>query len=145
MPRPPDEVLAAIRAHRGRFRWLGLLLAVAGVLAILFPFVASIAAKVMIGWFLLIAGAVTLWHAFQARGWGDALLSALIGVLQLAAGVYLAFFPLTGLVGLTILLGALFAAQGVIEGAMALRSRPPIPAGAGWPPRASPPSRWGFC
>ena len=84
----------------------------------------------MIGWFLLIAGAITLWHAFQARGWGDALLSALIGVLQLAAGVYLAFFPLTGLVGLTLLLGALFASQGVIEGLMSLRSRPH--SGWGW-------------
>lgn len=130
MPPPTDEVLASIREHRTRFRWLGIALIAAGALAILFPLVASIAAKVMIGWFLLIAGAVTLWHAFQARSWGDALLSAAIGVLQLAAGVYLAFFPLTGLVGLTILMGALFVAQGVIEGLMALRRRPA--SGWGW-------------
>jgi uncharacterized membrane protein HdeD (DUF308 family) len=130
MPTPPDEVLASIREHRTRFRWLGLALIAAGALAILFPLVASIAAKVMIGWFLLVAGAVTLWHAFQARSWGDALLSAAIGVLHLAVGVYLAFFPLTGLVGLTILMGALFGAQGIIEALMASRRRPA--AGWGW-------------
>lgn len=124
-PDLPDELLDDIREHRGRFRWLGIGLVIAGILAVLFPLVASIAAKVMIGWFLLVVGGVTLWHAFQARSWQDAALSGLIGVLHLAAGVYLAFFPLTGLVGLTVLLAILFGIQGAIEIAMARRQKSP--------------------
>jgi len=124
------ELLDRIRSHRGRFRWLGVALIVLGVLAIVFPLVASIAAKVMIGWFLLLTGGAVLWHAFQTRAWRDALLSGLIGLLHLAAGVYLAFFPLTGLVGLTLLVGVLFGVQGAIELSLALRHRPNT--GWGW-------------
>ena len=48
----------------------------------------------------------------------------LIGVLYLVAGGWLAFFPFTGIVTLTILLAALFLAEGVLEVIMALRVRP---------------------
>ncbi|KAA9008017.1 HdeD family acid-resistance protein [Histidinibacterium aquaticum] len=121
---PTEDLLGHVREHRGRFRWLGIALIVAGIAAILFPFVASIAAKVMVGWLLLITGGVTLWHAFQSRSWREALLSGLVGLLNLAAGGYLAFFPLTGLVALTLLLGLLFGLQGGVEVAMAWRHRP---------------------
>lgn len=126
----PDSTIDYIRDNRSKFKWIGLAMIAVGALAILFPFVASVAAKVMVGWFLLIAGAFTLFHAFQARAWSEALLSGLIGVLHIAAGVYLAFFPLTGLIGLTILLAVLFLFQAGVEGAMAWRHRPH--GGWGW-------------
>lgn len=47
-----------------------------------------------------------------------------MGVLFLVAGGWLAFFPLTGIVTLTIFLAAMFVVQGVIEIAMAFRIRP---------------------
>ncbi|WP_238365233.1 HdeD family acid-resistance protein [Mesobacterium pallidum] len=114
----------AIRDNAGRFRWLGIALVVVGVLAILFPLVASVAAKLMIGWVFLVAGALVLWHAFQARDWQPAILSGLIGVLHLAVGVYLAFFPLTGLIGLTVLVALVFALQGAGEIALGWQHRP---------------------
>ncbi len=114
-----DPLGAAIRAHRGRFRGLGLVLIALGALAILFPFVASIAVKLLVGWLLLISGAAVLWTAFQARGWSSALVAGLIGVLQIAAGVWLAFFPTTGLVGLTLIMGLMFLVQGAFEVAIA--------------------------
>jgi len=48
--------------------------------------------------------------------------------LYLIAGGWLALFPLTGIVTLTVFLAALFIAQGVFEGLMAFRMRP----AAGW-------------
>lgn len=126
----PVEVLDAIRERRGWFIGLGVALLIAGFAALLFPLIASIAAKVMIGWLMLIAGAVTLWHAFQTRDWSSTLWNAAIGVLSLAVGVYLAFFPLAGLVGLTLILGATFVAQGIFEGMMAMQNR--TRAGWGW-------------
>ena len=119
-----DDLLAAIRTHRNRFTWLGISLIVVGLAAILFPLIFSIVAKVLVGWVLLVGGAAMLWHAFQARDWASALQSGAIGVLYLAMGVYLAFFPLTGLIGLTALLGVIFLLQGGVEAAMALRHRP---------------------
>lgn len=120
----PGDMIDTLRENAGRFRWLGIALIVVGVLAILFPVFASIAAKVMIGWFLLLTGALVLWHAFQARDWSGAIWSGLIGLLHLAAGVYLAFFPLTGLIGLTVLMAILFALQGGVELGLAWQHRP---------------------
>ena len=121
---PQDLVEAAIRENRDRFQRLGWILVVIGALAILFPLVSSIAAKALVGWLLLMSGAAMLYHAFEARTWGSALQSGAIGLVNLALGVYLAFFPLTGLVGLTLLLGLVFLLQGGFEGGMALRHRP---------------------
>ena len=45
-------------------------------------------------------------------------------MLHLVAGVYLAFFPLTGLIGLTVLLAVLFLMQAGFEGVMAWQHRP---------------------
>jgi uncharacterized membrane protein HdeD (DUF308 family) len=129
-PTPPATLLSIVRKNRSRFRWIGIALVVLGVLAILFPLVFSIAAKIGLGWFFLITGGLMLWHAFQAKEWGPALWSGLTALLHLALGVYLAFFALTGLVGLTLFLGFAFILQGAFEGMMALRHRPET--GWGW-------------
>lgn len=120
----PDQLTQIVRSHRDRFTWLGIALVLLGMLAILFPLLSSIAVKLMLGWFFLVVGAALLFAAFQMRDWGSAALAGLIGVLHLAAGVYLAFFALTGLIGLTLFVGLVFLAQGVVEGAMALQHRP---------------------
>ena len=66
------------------------------------------------------AACVLVIHAFSIQKWGGFLLELLLGVLYLVAGGWLAFFPFTGIVTLTILLAALFLAEGVVEVIMAL-------------------------
>lgn len=123
-PRTPNPIPEMTDELRAKFKRLGWILIVIGVLAVLFPLMSSIAVKLIIGWALLLAGAFTLYHAFQARDWNSALWSGLVGVLNLAVGAYLSFLPLSGLVGLTLLMGFSFVLQGVFEGAIALRQRP---------------------
>ncbi|MCB1335635.1 MAG: DUF308 domain-containing protein [Roseivivax sp.] len=123
-PQIPSTLKTAIRENAGRFRWLGIALIVIGVLAILFPILASVTFKVILGWFFLLTGALTLWHAFQTRDWQPAVLSGLVGLLHLAVGVYLAFFAFTGLIGLTVLLAILFLIQGALELSLAWQHRP---------------------
>lgn len=119
-----DPVTQAVRAHRQRFTVLGVVLVILGILAIMFPLLGSIVAKQLIGWFLLLTGASVLFAAFQMRDWQSATLTGLIGVLQLVAGVYLAFFAFTGLIGLTLFLGVVFLFQGAAEATMAWQHRP---------------------
>ncbi|KJZ19792.1 HdeD family acid-resistance protein [Loktanella sp. S4079] len=115
---------------RREFRNAGYVLIALGALAILFPLFFSIAAKVLLGWLFLLTGAALLYHAFQAKHWESALWSGAIAVMHLALGVYLAFFALTGLIGLTILLGGALLIQGMLETYIARQHRGR--AGARW-------------
>jgi uncharacterized membrane protein HdeD (DUF308 family) len=123
-----DAAIATARAviaeRWGWFLALGIVLVLAGVAAIAFPLLSTIAAKIALGWIFLAGGAMLLIHAFSIKEWRGFLLELLIGVLYLVAGGWLAFFPFTGIITLTILLAALFLAEGVLEVIMAVRVRP---------------------
>lgn len=118
------ETRRLIAEKWGWFLALGIVLILAGLAAIAFPLLGTIAVKIMLGWLFLIGGVVMIVHAFQAPGWGGFLWEVLVGLLYVVAGAYLAFFPLTGLLTLAILLAMLFIAEGVFEVIQAFRVRP---------------------
>jgi uncharacterized membrane protein HdeD (DUF308 family) len=118
------ETKQLITEKWGWFLALGIVLILAGLASIAFPLLSSIAAKLVLGWLFLIGGVMMIVHAFQAPGWGGFIWEVIVGVLYVAVGGYLAFFPLSGLLTLTILLAALFIAEGVFETIMAFRVRP---------------------
>jgi uncharacterized membrane protein HdeD (DUF308 family) len=115
-------------AADGRFAkgltWLGIALIILGVIAIVFPFATTIAAKVFIGWLFIISGAFQMWQSFSTREWGGFLWNLLIGIMYLVVGCWLAFDPTAGIIALTVLLAITFIAQGVMEAAMANKLRP---------------------
>jgi len=123
-----DAALAAARKaiadNWGWFMTLGILMVLAGVAAIAFPLLSTIAAKIALGWIFLLSGVLLVIHAFSIQQWRGFLLGLLLGALHVVAGGWLAFFPLAGIVSLTILLAALFLAEGVLEVIMAVRVRP---------------------
>jgi uncharacterized membrane protein HdeD (DUF308 family) len=114
---------AMIAEHRTWFMILGVVLLILGVLAIVFPFATTIAAKVALGWLFLIGGVVQVIQSFSTQKWSGFLLNLVVGVLYLLAGAWLAFFPLTGIITLTIFLAALFIVNGVLEIGMGFRIR----------------------
>lgn len=118
------ETKQLISEKWGWFLALGIVLILAGIVAIAFPLLSSIAAKLVLGWLFIIGGVMMIVHAFQAPGWSGFLWELLIGILYAVVGGYLAFFPLSGLLTLTILIAALFIAEGVFEAIMAFRVRP---------------------
>ncbi len=125
-PSMPPEAVAmqqAVVENRTWFMILGIVLVILGIVAIIFPFMATIAAKIFLGWLFLIGGVVQVVHAFSTQKWGAFILNLLIGLLYVVAGGYLAFFPLSGIFTLTILLAALFIAEGVLQIIMAFRVR----------------------
>ena len=118
------EAKRQIADNWGWFLALGILLILAGVAAIAFPLLSTIATKIALGWIFLVAGVVLVIHAFSIQGWRGFILGLLVGLLYVIAGGWLAFFPFTGIITLTILLAALFLAEGVLEVMMAMRVRP---------------------
>jgi uncharacterized membrane protein HdeD (DUF308 family) len=118
------ETSRLIAEKWGWFLALGIALIVAGLVAIAFPLLGTIAVKIMLGWLFLIGGVLMIMHAFQAPGWQGFFWELLVGILYAVAGAYLAFFPLTGLLTLAILLAVMFIIEGVFEVMQAFRVRP---------------------
>jgi uncharacterized membrane protein HdeD (DUF308 family) len=113
---------------RGRRGWsiaVGVLLVLAGIFAIAFPFLSSIAATLMVGWLLIFVGVIEVIHAFSARGWRGALWYGLVGVVFAIGGAMLLLAPVAGTFSLTALLAAILIVEGIIEviGAFVMRDR----------------------
>lgn len=119
-----EAARAQIKQNWGWFLALGIVFVLAGLAAVAFPLLSTIATKIVLGWIFLAGGVLMILHAFSASGWRGFLLGLLIGILYVVAGGWLAFFPFTGIITLTILLAALFLAEGVLEVIMAWRVRP---------------------
>src|ERR1700736_1657519 len=135
----PQEVHAALgRAlhdHWGLFLTEGIILVILGVIAIVVPPLATLAATIVIGWLFVISGIAGLIMAFQARhapGFWWALLSA---VIALVAGGLLLWQPLVGVLSLTFVLIAFFLIDGVLSIFLAIEHRR---VGAGTPRRHRP-------
>lgn len=124
------EVEGQIAEHWVWYLILGIVLLLGGFAAIAFPFLSTIAAKLALGWIFLFAGVMTVVHAFSAGNWRGFLWNLLIGILYAVAGAYLVFFPLAGILTLTMLVAVLFLVDGVLEIIMAYRLRPH--SGWGW-------------
>jgi len=109
---------------------LGVLLVAAGILALIVPVMAAVAAALYVGWFAVIAGVIAIVVAIRTRsepnfGWRVA-----VGVLYVALGFLLVSNPVAGAASLALLVGALMVGSGVVEIMLALKLRPR--AGWGW-------------
>jgi len=122
----------AIRRHWVLFLTEGIVLVILGILALLAPVVASVAATVFFGWLLLLSGIVGLFTTFRARhapGFWWSLVSAAIGIV---AGVLLIGWPLLGTLSLTAVLIAFLFAEGLVTIMYALEHRNALSGRWGW-------------
>lgn len=120
-----DNLLESkIKPAAGRLFWLGLAMAVIGVVALVYPVVSTLAVTLFIGWVLIFTGAVTAIGAFSLQGTGPFFGALLLGLLSIALGVFFVFNPAAGAVSLTLALGALFAVQAAYEVVFAFEMRP---------------------
>ncbi len=112
---PLDTPLPLAPKTPGRSHTLGIVLIVAGVLAILLPLVVGVAVTAVVGWLLLLAGAAHLVFGWLARSSGAVVWQVVIGALYLVVGFFLILHPQRGLATLTLLLAAYFVVEGVVE------------------------------
>jgi uncharacterized membrane protein HdeD (DUF308 family) len=84
-----------------------------GAVAIVLPFIFTIAFDYAIGVLLVGSGAVHAVHAFQVRRWTGAVPRLLVAALYVVAGVLILLHPLLGATALTLVLSAFLVAAGV--------------------------------
>ena len=96
----------AVIAHKmtGWSIAIGVLMIVAGLLAIAMPLEAGIAVNIFVGWMLLFAAVAHFIFAWSTRGAGSVIWKLLLGILYACAGVYLLEHPARGLATLTLAL-----------------------------------------
>jgi uncharacterized membrane protein HdeD (DUF308 family) len=130
--RAQAQFAEAVHQHSTLFLVEGIVLIVLGVLAILVPAIATLAAELLVGWLLLIAGVVGLFTTFWAKpapGFWWSLISAIISIV---AGVLLLIWPRTGIVSLTLVLIAFFLIEGISSIMYALQHKSELSGRWGW-------------
>ena len=101
----------------------GLIIAILGVLAVVFPFVTGLSLAVLLGAVLIVGALVHIAQAFSAGSLGSVLGQVLLAVLYGFAGIAFMANPVVGLATLTLLAIGFFLADGIVEIAWGLRSR----------------------
>jgi uncharacterized membrane protein HdeD (DUF308 family) len=110
-----NTVLTYARSERGFSIAFGILLIIAGLLAIAVPFFAGVAASVYFGCVVLFAGVAHLVYAWSQRRVGAILWQILIGIVYMAAAFCMLALPVAGVVTLTLVLAFYIAIEGVFE------------------------------
>ena len=117
-------LMDGIRKNAGLTVVSGIILLVAGTLAILSPFVAGVSITVLVGAMLAVSGVGQCFLAFKTGVLGRGLMVFVVGVLMTIAGFYMMNQPVAGLATLTIILMSYLLATGVLEIVVAFQLKP---------------------
>ena len=94
-----------------------------GILAVGEPMVASIAVTLFAGWLFLFSGIVGLAGLFTAHRVPGFVWALITAILAIIVGIYLIWRPMSGVVSLTLAVGAFFGAQGIVQIITAIEHR----------------------
>ncbi len=107
--------MAPLRSKWGWILALGIVYVVAGALALGSVVMATFVGVLFVGVMMIFAGVAHVINAFQVKGWGSFLLWLMLGVLYVLAGFAAFENPLLAATFLTLLLGVLLVASGVVR------------------------------
>ncbi len=123
---PKSALMEGAAGWQPRPPWLivfGVAMLCAGLCAIAFPLMSTLAVEAFIGVALLVGGTFTAIQAFAEKAWKGFFWLLAIGVLNVIAGLVLLLDPFGGVLALTLVLGMVFLAEGVLRIVIAIRSR----------------------
>jgi len=112
-----------IQNLRGVLLLEGVLFVILGLAAIALPGLFTLGIELFIGWLFLIGGIVLAYRSFQSRQSSSFLTSLLTSIFYIIFGGLLVWYPLTGIVSLTIMLAVFFLIDGIAKIALSLGAR----------------------
>lgn len=116
-----------LRVHSRLFLAQGLITALLGIAAVIWPNISSVAAELYIGWILTFSGVLGMAMMFLAPTAGGFFWSLVTGALALFAGLLLIWHPVEGVMSLTLVLVGFFIVEGTFQIAAAFAYRPAFP------------------
>src|SRR5262245_29711280 len=117
--------LAMLQRNWGWFVVLGVALVVLGTVGVVLATIFTRVAILLIGWLMLVAGALEIGHAIWRKGWKGFWLDLLSGLLTALLGVLIILRPELAVEALTLVIAMVFLFAGGLRVAMALSSRNP--------------------
>ncbi|QDG78590.1 HdeD family acid-resistance protein [Labrenzia sp. PHM005] len=119
-----EDMKTKIQENWGWFLALGIALVLGGIILIAAPLATSIAVTILIAAVLFVGGLVQIYHAFKTQGTAAFLWDLITGVIAVIGGIVIYVNPLAGTFALTLVIAAIFAAQGVSQILLAFKLRP---------------------
>jgi uncharacterized membrane protein HdeD (DUF308 family) len=103
---------------------LGILMIIAGVIAMLEPELSGLVITLVVGWCAIFNGFLQIIYGFHThRGWHTSL-EVILGIIYIIAGIYLLRHPWSGLLALALFLASFLLVYGVFALVLAFRMHP---------------------
>jgi uncharacterized membrane protein HdeD (DUF308 family) len=119
-----ETALGVVKKASGWSIALGILMIVAGVLAIGDSLAAGVVVVLFVGWMAIFNGALQIVYGFRAHGGGRMVVEILLGLLYIVAGAFILMHPQGGLLALTLIIASFLLVYGVFAIVLAFQLRP---------------------
>lgn len=119
-----EAVLNSMKKASGASIALGVLMIVAGLIAMVEPGVSGLFIALIVGWSAIFNGFAQILYAFRTHGGMHVALEIILGIIYIIAGVYLIMHPVGSLFALTLLLACFLLVYGIFALVLAFRMRP---------------------
>jgi uncharacterized membrane protein HdeD (DUF308 family) len=113
-----------VKSERRILLWSGIAMMLVGALAIAFPFVSTLSVTFFVATLLIASGVAIALGSFAVTGTGPFFGFLLLGILNIAAGIFIFSNPFVGMVYMTAVAGLIFMLQGAHELSFAFSLRP---------------------
>lgn len=122
------NLIGTIQTQPKTARWAGIVMFIAGILALVAPLAAGLSITLLVGAMLLIGGIAYLVLALRSGSLARGALPAVVGLMSAIAGGFSIAQPVAALAAITLFLAVFFIATGILEIFVGFGSRPQI----GW-------------
>ena len=118
------SMVQSLKANRGWLLVLGIAYVILGWVAIGYPMAATIAIEILLGYILLVGGAIAVVGSFFSGNWKNLILTLLSGILYIFVGFFLVTDMKEGVITLTLLLAAFLLVEGIFKIINAFQMQP---------------------
>jgi len=118
------EAILDVKRASGWSIVLGILMIIAGIIAMFAPWEAGLVITLVVGWCAIFNGFAQIVFGFRTHGGWHIALEIILGIIYIIAGIYLLMHPLGGLLALTLFLAAFLLVYGVFALVLAFQLRP---------------------
>jgi uncharacterized membrane protein HdeD (DUF308 family) len=119
-----EDMKKKIQDNWGWFLALGIALVIGGLILIAAPLATSVAVTILIAVVLFVGGLVQVYNAFKTHGTGSFLWNLITGIIAVIGGIVIYANPLAGTFALTLVIAAIFIAQGISQILLAFKLKP---------------------